>query len=112
MNDKSNGNPSKSNSAIVNLLIELVQGYISSILDVVEKNICGLVKKQEKRIFRNVAVAGIFLTGGIFALVGIAMLTNQFFNVGPWPGFVLIGAVLIVVGFIMQKSSKQNDPCC
>jgi len=111
MNEKSNGNEGKRNGAITSLLLDLVQGYISSIIDILEKNICGLVKKQEKRIFRSVAVAGVFLTGGIFALVGIAMLTNQFFNVGPWPGYILVGAVLIIVGLFLQKSSEKNDPC-
>jgi drug/metabolite transporter (DMT)-like permease len=91
---------------ISSILLEIANGFISGLTSILEQNLDNVVKKQEKKIFRSFSVAGLFFAGVSFALIGIAIYMNEFFNVGNWPGYLLVGLVLIVIGFILQKSSK------
>jgi len=92
-----------------NTLNAIKKIFSSQLVPVVKEGFKSLLKKAqdiiyqtEKKIIENVLAAIILITGFIFMIVGIAFFINEYFDLSPYWGFLLMGLLLMVIAYIFK----------
>lgn len=87
---------------------EIGYGLFSQIVKLAKSYADDLIRKQELKFLKRLTIIAFFLTGMLFVLNGIAIFLNEYFQVGNWTGYVLVGLLLSVAGLISQKSNSRD----
>lgn len=67
------------------------------------QNSLNQVRSFKKNIIKGIISGIIMLLGGIFFLLGLSLFINDLAGDRFWPGFLIIGAILAIIGISTKK---------
>lgn len=82
----------------------LIKGSISEGIE----NIKHEIKKAQRLLIKNISLASFLILGGIFVLIGIVLLINEYMKLSMSWSFFLVGLIIMVITLLMKNSMESN----
>ncbi len=79
---------------------EGMKGGAEVIIELIHKKI----DEMKKEIKHKITYSLLLVLGGIFLLCGIAFLINDMFQLPDYTGFLVIGAIILVIGLVYRSA--------
>lgn len=82
----------------------LIQIFVGDMLERISDNVSKKIHTFINKLKRRAIGAILILIGSIFFLISVAILINTILgNEFPWVGWILVGLVVILVGYRISK---------
>jgi hypothetical protein len=82
----------------------LIKGSILEGID----NLKHEIRKAQKLLIKNISLASFLILGGIFVLIGIVLLVNEYMKLSMSWSFFLVGLIIMVITLLMKNSMESN----
>jgi hypothetical protein len=84
--------------------ISLLKGSISEGIE----NLKQEIKKTQKIVIKNLSLASFLILGGIFILIGIVLLINEYMKLSMAWSFFLVGLIIMVITLLLKNSMESK----
>lgn len=72
----------------------------------IQREIAFAAKKQQMRFAKIAVSLWLLAVGSLIFLVGLANFIGELINNKNWPGYLLVGAILLALGLFFYKRDK------
>jgi uncharacterized membrane protein len=87
--------------------IAIIFSLLSNINDNIRETVRQQVEYRRQMMLRKIVAGFLMIFGLVYFLNGIVMVINKFSAGNPWVGWLVIGLILLIVGYFM--GGKQRD---
>lgn len=87
--------------------VAIILGLLSNINDNIRETIKHQVEYRRRMMLKRIVAGFLFLFGLVYLLNGVVMLINKFSKGNPWVGWLVMGVILLLAGFLI--GGKHRD---
>jgi fatty acid desaturase len=87
--------------------MSIIFSLLSNINDNIRETVRHQIEYRRRMMLRKIVAGFLMLFGLIYFLNGIVMVINKFSAGNPWVGWLMIGLILLLVGYFVGGKNRD-----